>query len=111
MDENLSRLPLNASWPEEGVQSLSAEEIVHKRPEAYLAELMLVLREPDLLKVHKCWSFGKYKESYVGFIMQLAERLKYCEFKILHNAIVKNKLTSFKDNFDELIIEEIKKAI
>lgn len=105
--ESLSILPIDSSWPQDGVTSLSTKEIVHARPEQYLAELILVNRDRQLLEIPRFWRLSKYKDSYLGFVMQIVQRLKYCDFKHIHNVIVKHKLTDFKEGADELIVKEI----
>lgn len=106
-----SYIEIDGSWPKDGVTSLSSSNVIHKRPEQYLAELMLLIKEPNLIDVKKFWTLNKYKENYIGLIVQISQRLKYCDFKVLHNAIVKHSLIDFKERSETLIFEEIKKTI
>jgi hypothetical protein len=99
-------LSINTDWPKEGVKSISSE-IIHQRPEQYLAELVMIHRQPSLMDHHFFWRDMKYKKSYMGFILELKTYLQGCDFKTLHNVIVKNKISSIKDITTELVTKEI----
>jgi hypothetical protein len=103
--DNISTLPLTADWPEEGVKSVSSP-IYHKKPSQFLAELMMIHRDPVLQ--NKPFFWRDCQRSYMGFLVAIDKRLNGgVSFKILHNTIVKYKLTSLNSEADLLIANEI----
>jgi hypothetical protein len=100
-------LSLDSEWPNDGVRSISTPDIVHKKPSAYLAEVMFLNKTPGLKEYPYFWRVKEHQNSYSGYIINLEKRLNTCGFKPLHNAIVKHKLSSFDPNTDECIVKEI----
>ena len=102
-------LSLNNDWPKEGVKSITSNTI-HKRPEAYLAERLMVNREPLLMYSPLFWQQDKYKESFKGFLIRLNQCIKYAGFKPVHKAIVENNLKDLSPKTMDIIKEEILKV-
>lgn len=100
------RLSRDDDWPENGVES-NVCEVIHLRPEQYLAEVVMIHRDSRVAKIPSFWCLDEYKTTYGGFLLQIKKRLDYCEFKCLHRVILDNKLASFQGNVDDLIAEEI----
>ena len=99
-------LAINSDFPKEGVKSESSP-IIHKSPAAYLAEVIMIHKYPEIVGIAFFWKEIAYKVEYVGMVTRLQSRLKYCDFKYINNVILKNKLTSTAQPFDSLIIEEL----
>lgn len=100
---------INDDWPKDGVKSITSD-VIHKRPEAYLAERLMVNREPLLQFSPRFWQDGKYKESFKGFLIRISQCIKYAGFKPVHKAIVENNLTDVSQKTIEIITEEILKT-
>src|SRR5574338_38091 len=90
----ISIVPLNSNWPKKGVQSITDPYVRHRSPTQYLAELLMIHREPTLLSIPGFWRMEEYRKSYAHFCIKVKQFLNYCEFRNLHNAIVKNRLNS-----------------
>jgi hypothetical protein len=99
-------LPLNSEWPKDGVKSITTD-IIHKKASAYLAEIMMLNKIPDLKEYPFFWRVKEYQNSYSGYVINLEKRIKTCGFGPIHNAIVKNNLSVFDEHMDECIIKEI----
>lgn len=108
---SFSVLPIDSTWPVDGVNAISTKGIKHTKPAAYLAELIMIQRDPSLAGTDRFWKDKALAKSYSGFVIQISKRLKYCDFKHLHNAIIRNNLTHFNDQADELIAAEIVKEV
>jgi len=102
-------LPIDSDFPKEGVKSETSPSI-HKLPAQYLAEIIMLFKYEQLKEVTYFWREPQYRMEYTGNVMRLQSRLKYCDFKYVNNAIVKNKLTSTSMPMDALIIEELQNA-
>lgn len=107
INDKRTTLQINSDWPSNGVKSLSNNNI-HKLPAQYLAELIMVNGDSSLLEEGAFWNKNPYKKRYTSLMVHLQRRLKYCDFKYIHNVIVKYKLTTFgTKEIDELITKEI----
>ena len=90
-------------WPVAGAKSISSN-LIHKRAEAYLAELLMVNGMPELSKVDSFWQKPEHRKSYRGHIIILSNHIRYAGFGPVHRAIVKNNLSKIDP---DMILKEM----
>ena len=93
-------------WPNEGVLS-SSGITTHNRPEAYIAEIIMTNRHPEIKGVDKFWKDKKYNQSYRGFLMQSIEHIRAAGFRPVLSVVLDKNIKSFDEDAVSEIIKKI----
>ena len=98
---------INSDWPAEGRKSISSD-IIHKRPEQYIAELLMINEDDSLRNIPSFWTKDKYSIRYMNRLLVAQKHINTAGFEPVYRAVQKWKLTDLsKPEVQELIIEEI----
>jgi hypothetical protein len=84
--------------------------ISHKKPEAYIAEILTINKYPECAEIPFFWRDKKYQESYRGFLINLSPRIKEVGFDIVYEIIKDKKITTIEE-LDQLIIKQILREV
>ncbi len=91
------------------MKSISSD-VIHRRPEQYIAEMLMVNKNPVFKEMPAFWRNKENKESYMGFVLNCRRHIREVGFDPIFNAIKKHNLTDLKEQSVQLIIEELLKS-
>jgi hypothetical protein len=90
-------------------ESITTTGVFHKRPECYLAEIIMINKHGKDLPSY-FWNKDKYKKAYISYLQMIKKRLVYCEFSIINSVILKNNVTKLDASFDTMVLKFLKES-
>ena len=98
---------INSDWPAEGRKAISCDT-VHKRPEQYIAELLMINENDDLRHIRAFWAEPQYSLRYMNRLTIAKRHIETAGFAPVYRAVTKWKLTDLSQvAVQQLIIDEI----
>lgn len=100
-------LEINSEWPEKGRKAICCD-VIHNRPQQYIAELLMINENEALKDVPRFWNHVLYEQRYLNRLLEAQKHISAAGFKAVHNAVLKHKLTDLsKSEAKEYVVQEI----